>query len=70
MKIIKPVILYIAAMLIVAPCLLIISEGDTILPNLIGLCYTYMIYRLSFTNIGKRFVKEINKLNSYITKKL
>ena len=70
MNAIKAIIIYLIAILVCCPCLLIVSEGNTILPNLIGLCYTYMIYRLSFTNIGKKFTKEINKLNSYITKKL
>ena len=70
MKIIKSVILYIAAMLIVAPCLLIISEGDTILPNIIGLIYAFAIYKLSHTKIGKTLVRKIMKINNYISKKI
>lgn len=62
MKIIKSVILYIAAMLIVAPCLLIISEGNTISPNIIGIVYAFMLYRLSHTRYGKKFTKEVIKL--------
>lgn len=70
MNTLKAIIIYLIAIVVCCPCLLVVSEGNTILPNLIGLCYAYMIYRLSFTNIGKSFVKEINKLNNYITKKL
>lgn len=64
MKIIKSVILYISAMLIVAPCLLIISEGDTILPNIIGIAYAFMLYKLSHTRYVKKFTKELMKLTN------
>lgn len=70
MNILNAIIIYLIAIVVCCPCLLVVSEGNTILPNLIGLCYCGMVYRLSFTNIGKRFVKKIIKLNNYITKKL
>lgn len=70
MKILRSVLIYLTAILIVAPCILIICEGNTILPNVIGLSYAYLIYKLSFTKYGKKFIKEIIRINHYINQKL
>lgn len=70
MKILRSVFISLIAILIVAPCILVVCEGNTILPNIIGFAYAYLIYKLSFTKYGKKFIKEIIRVNHYINQKL
>lgn len=49
------------------PCLLLVNESDTILPNILGLCYFGLLFLLRKTALGEKFVskleKEVDKIN-------
>lgn len=44
------------------------SDGETLLPNIIGVIYTITLYRLSFTKLGKKIFKETYKFNYKLLK--
>lgn len=54
--------------IITLPCILIVNESEYIILNLIGLLYTLLLLKLSYTEIGKKFIiklwKEIKKLEN------
>lgn len=43
---------------IVAPCILIVNESDTILPNIIGIVYICLLILFSKTRIGNKFFQK------------
>lgn len=49
------------------PCLLLVNESETILPNILGLCYLGLLFLLRKTALGSKFVskleKEVDKIN-------
>ncbi len=63
-------ILYIAvAIVILLPAVfLILGESDKYigLTNLIGFIYAYVLYKLSFTKLGKKIVRSFIKLSVYL----
>lgn len=69
MNTIKAIIIYLIAIIVCCPCLLIVSEGDTILPNVIGFCYLYALFLLRNTKTIKNIFIKINDLNNHINKK-
>lgn len=62
----------IIATLIGLPCLAVLNESESVLPNLFGLAYILMLFAASRTNIGKKFCnsiyKETEKLNEILFK--
>jgi len=44
------------AFAIILPCILALSEGSLII-NLVGMLYTLLLFRLSYTKPGKRFIR-------------
>lgn len=55
---IRSIILLIVVLM---PCLLAFSESDSVLPNIIGLVYMFILGLLSSTERGKRFCKKLYK---------
>jgi len=57
------------AFVVALPCILALSEGLLII-NLVGILYMLLIFRLSYTKPGKRFIrryyKEILRLESLL----
>lgn len=41
------------------PCLLLVSEGNTFVPNIIGIIYTAILVKLSYTSKGKMFCAKL-----------
>lgn len=48
--------------IIVAPCLLSLSGGDNIIPNIVGAMYIIALYVASKTKVGKMVVKKWMKI--------
>lgn len=57
------------AFAVILPCILALSEGPLII-NLVGVLYILLLFRLSYTKPGKRFIrryyKEILRLESLL----
>ena len=70
MNLFKAILINIAALTILSPCILIISESETIIPNLIGVAYLLSLFLLSKTKLGIKMFKEFIKANNYISKKI
>lgn len=55
--------------ILLLPCLAVLNESETFIPNLIGLGYICTLAKLATTNIGKRFIKKLYKENERIINK-
>ena len=44
------------AFVIILPCILALSEGQLVI-NLVGILYILLLFRLSYTKPGKRFIR-------------
>lgn len=53
----KDVLIFILGVAIISPCLLIINESDTFVPNIIGLCYAFVLLCISRRPIAKRILR-------------
>lgn len=58
--------------ILLLPCLAVLNESESILPNLFGLAYILILFALSRTNAGKKFCNrlynETEKLNEILFK--
>ena len=60
----KSIIVYIAIMVILTPCLLIFNESNTILPNLIGFAYIGILFIVFRGKVAKKAYKALIKVNN------
>lgn len=58
----KDLIFFCVMSIIVAPCLLSLSGGDNIIPNIVGVMYIIALYVASKTKVGKMVVKKWMKI--------
>lgn len=58
--------------ILLLPCLAVLNESESILPNVLGLAYILILFALSRTNAGKKFCNrlynETEKLNEILFK--
>lgn len=59
----KNIFYHLLTVLLLLPVAALFSEGESILPNIFGLCYCLLLYALSYTKIGKHIIKQIIKAN-------
>lgn len=57
----KKIIAIIKATVLIMPCILVVNEGDTIIPNIIGLAYIGCLYLHSRTAAGTKMWKKLYK---------
>lgn len=50
-------------MVVFSPCLLVVSESDTILPNLCGFIYIAIICIIGRTKVGKMAIYKVIRAN-------
>ena len=60
----KAILTYIGAMLVLAPCLLVFNESNTILPNLIGFCHIGILLIVFRGKVAKKAYKALIKANN------
>ena len=60
----KAILTYIGAMIVLAPCLLVFNESNTILPNLIGFAYIGILFIVSRGKVAKKAYKALIKANN------
>lgn len=60
----KAILTYISAMIVLAPCLLVFNEGNTILPNLTGFCYIGILLIVFRGKVAKKAYKALIKANN------
>lgn len=57
---------------VLLPCLAVLNESESVLPNLLGLVYILILFALSRTKGGKKFCErlynETEKLNEILFK--
>jgi hypothetical protein len=58
----KDFITSVLAICIVLPCLLIVNESDTFVPNIIGAIYTLLLLLIAKTDKGRVIINYIDKL--------
>lgn len=63
---------FIITTLICLPCLAVLNESESVLPNVLGLVYILILLAASRTKIGKKFCErlynETEKLNEILFK--
>lgn len=52
----------IIATLLFLPCLLVLNESDTVVPNIIGIVYIVLLCCKAQTEKGKEFIRKIEKI--------
>ena len=60
----KAILTYIGAMIVLAPCLLVFNESNTILPNLIGFCYMGILLIVFRGKVAKKAHEALIKANN------
>lgn len=50
------------AILLFLPCLLVLNESDTVVPNIIGMVYIVLLSCKAQTEKGKGFVRKLEKI--------
>lgn len=55
------------ATLLFIPCLLVLNESNTFVPNILGFAYISVLFAASRTEKGKKFIKKLYKENERIT---
>lgn len=60
----KAILTYIGAMIVLAPCLLVFNESNTILPNLIGFAYIGILLIVFRGKVAKKAYKTLIKANN------
>lgn len=60
----------IIAIILSLPCLLVLNESNTFVPNIIGIIYIFVLYFASKTKIGNRFCKKLHKENERLINKM
>lgn len=58
----KDLVIWVIAIVLFAPCLLVLNESHTIVPNLIGFAYIGLLFLGARTSIGKLFIKRFMKI--------
>lgn len=58
--------------ILLLPCLAVLNESESVLPNVLGIAYILILFALSRTNAGKKFCNrlynETEKLNEILFK--
>lgn len=57
----KKIIAIVKGTLLIMPCILVVNESDTIIPNIIGLAYIGCLYLHSRTAAGTKMWRELYK---------
>lgn len=58
----KKIVIFVVAMILVCPCILIFNESDSVWVNFAGLAWLLFLVMLSRTKLGKKFNKELDKM--------
>lgn len=64
----KDFLVWVIAIVLAIPCLLVLNESDTIVPNLIGFAYIGLLALLGRTRIGRLFIKRFMSIEGKLFK--
>ena len=59
---IKELLTSFLVVVVLLPCILIVNESDTFVPNIIGLAYIILLMLFSKTSLGQKTIKHIDNL--------
>lgn len=57
----KDVFSFVLMWLLLAPCMLIVNESETIWPNIVGIVYIGIVFLFAKTKVGKKLVKRLDE---------
>lgn len=55
----KKIIIFIAAMILVSPCILIFNESGSVWVNFVGLAWLLILAIIGKTKYGRKFLKQL-----------
>lgn len=64
----KDFVIWAIAILLFMPCLLVLNESNTIVPNLIGFAYIGLLWKASSTKIGRLFIERLLSIDKKLFK--
>ena len=64
----KDFVIWAIAILLFMPCLLVLNESNTIVPNLIGFAYIGLLFLAGRTNVGRLFFKRLMRIEEKLFK--
>lgn len=59
---IKKIIIFVVAMILVAPCLLIFNANENVWINFVGLGWLLILILISKTNTAQRFIQQLDNM--------
>lgn len=64
----KDLVIWVIAIVLFAPCLLVLNESHTIVPNLIGFAYIGLLAMACRTKIGRLFIERLLSIDEKLFK--
>lgn len=60
----RDVAIWIIAIVAFMPCILVLNESETIIPNIIGFGYIGLLFLVGRTNVGRLFFKRLMSIEN------
>lgn len=57
----KDVFSFVLMCLLLAPCMLVVNESETIWPNIVGIVYIGIVFLFAKTKVGNKFIERLDK---------
>lgn len=57
----KDVFSFVLMCLLLAPCIFVVNESETIWPNIVGIVYIGIVFLFSKTKVGKKLIERLDK---------
>lgn len=57
----KDVFSFVLMCLLLAPCMLVVNESETIWPNIVGIVYIGIVFLFAKTKLGNKLIERLDK---------
>lgn len=58
----KELLTFVMVIVMLLPCILVVNESDTFVPNIIGLAYIISLMLIAKTDFGQKMIDKIDKI--------
>lgn len=58
----KELLTFVMVIVVLLPCILVVNESDTFVPNIIGLAYIISLMLIARTDFGQKVINKIDKI--------
>lgn len=57
----KDVFSFVLMCLLLAPCMLVVNESETVWPNIVGIVYIGIVFLFAKTKVGNKLIERLDK---------